>query len=171
MQQRLKQVPAQPTAQANPFAEVTRADCEHWTYLAKNVHDPVVAKLLVEFLDKEPDLRVKRSGVYLAAQACLHRHEHQTQAALSQSQARAQNAQAIGRAVAHVLHFTWKALKAGANLLGAATKVAVQSASAKGAAPTQSATPSPAKAVRTEPSVGLVWPLIDDLASRPAANS
>lgn len=90
------QHPQAQSKQPNPFAELAAADCELWRLMIARVNEPDVAQLLVEFLDSEPAMRSKRTGVYLAAHATLDRAEKQRQDALQ----KAMRAAAAGRLAA-----------------------------------------------------------------------
>jgi hypothetical protein len=165
MIQRQQKTPAPQQASANPFADVTRADCEHWAAMARNVNDPVVAKLLVQFLDQEPDLRVKRSGVYLAAQTCLQRHELNAQALAAQQQARAQKLAAVGHAVGQTYAFLERVIKAAFEVSSmaatSAIKLTAQKAKPQSRSEPTASRPAQGPVQKTEPMVDLTFPVID----------
>lgn len=52
-----------------------RTDLAHWQQLSRRIADPVVARLVVRFLDDEPHLREQRVGVYLAASETVKRSQ------------------------------------------------------------------------------------------------
>lgn len=77
----------------NPYADLAAADCAHWKALIARIEEPAVAQLLVEYLDSQPELQLKRSGVYLSAHLTLEREAQR----LRGEEQRAEQALAVGR--------------------------------------------------------------------------
>lgn len=121
----MNQKPQNQSKPVNPYADLAAADCHHWKAMIARVNEPAVAQLLVEFLDSEPELRAKRSGVYLAAHATLDREDQVRKAV----QAREEKAAAYGRIVATVVRGAVKVVRLCFALAGTVFKVGSKVAS------------------------------------------
>ncbi len=66
---------AQPVNSPVSFhAQLQLADFAHWKDLHKRIDDFTTAKLIAEFLDQYPSLKVRHMGVYLRARETVQRY-------------------------------------------------------------------------------------------------